>query len=151
MTETATFGAGCFWGVEKFFRKEFGSGLVSTEVGYAGGNKENPTYRQVCKGDTGHAEVLKLEYKKDEVDYAKLVEFFFRMHDPTTPDRQGNDVGSQYRSVIFYYTPEQQKIAQEVKDKVQKEHYPNTSIVTEIVPIGQYWSAEDYHQQVLTN
>lgn len=148
MTETATFGAGCFWGVEKFFRKEFGSGLASTEVGYAGGHREHPSYRQVCQGDTGHAEVLRLEYKKDAVDYAALVHFFFRMHDPTTPDRQGNDVGSQYRSVIFYHTPEQKKVAEEVTAKVQAEHFPQTRIVTEIVPIGQYWPAEEYHQLV---
>lgn len=149
MTETATFGAGCFWGVENFFRKEFGSALASTEVGYAGGDKSNPSYRQVCDGDTGHAEVVKLEFKKDAVDYASLVEFFFRIHDASTIDRQGNDMGTQYRSVIFYHTPDQKKVAEEVKDKVQKEHYPRTPIVTQIVPVGQYWSAEDYHQLYL--
>jgi peptide-methionine (S)-S-oxide reductase len=149
MTETATFGAGCFWGVEKFFRKEFGPALVSTEVGYAGGDKSHPTYGQVCSGKTGHAEVLRVVFKKDALPYSSLVDFFFRMHDPTTANRQGNDVGTQYRSVIFYHTPEQKEVAEQVKAKVQAEHYPNEQVVTEVIPIGQYWPAEEYHQLYL--
>eukprot|EP01027_Heterolobosea_sp_BB2_P023725 GEZU01035700.1.p2 GENE.GEZU01035700.1~~GEZU01035700.1.p2 ORF type:complete len:164 (+),score=37.23 GEZU01035700.1:50-541(+) len=145
--QKATFGAGCFWGVEKFFKKQFAHGLISTVVGYAGGHKPNPTYREVCTGTTGHAEALQMQYDANKIKYADLVEFFFRMHDPTTKNRQGNDVGTQYRSVIFYHNLEQKQIAEEVKAKVQ-DRYPDP-IVTEIVQFTNWYDAEDYHQNYL--
>ena len=132
--------------MEKYFRKQFD--LVSTAVGYMGGTKENPTYRDVCTGTTGHAEVLRVEYEPAKVNYADLVEFFFRVHDPTTLNQQGNDVGTQYRSVIFYTTPEQARIAHEVKDRIQATKIKG-KIVTEITPASNFFRAEDYHQLYL--
>jgi peptide-methionine (S)-S-oxide reductase len=146
--EKATFGGGCFWGMQKWFKKEFPK-LKSTTVGYAGGTKENPTYKEVCKGNTGHAEALQVEYDPKEVSYRDLVYFFFRIHDPTTPNRQGNDIGPQYRSVIFYHTKEQEQIAKEVKLEIEKLGKWKNPIVTEIVPATTFYRAEDYHQDYL--
>eukprot|EP01088_Endostelium_zonatum_P009991 TRINITY_DN2331_c0_g1_i2.p1 TRINITY_DN2331_c0_g1~~TRINITY_DN2331_c0_g1_i2.p1 ORF type:complete len:163 (-),score=49.42 TRINITY_DN2331_c0_g1_i2:61-549(-) len=146
-TEKATFGAGCFWGTEKFFESEFKDGLKSLAVGYEGGDKENPTYRDVCTGKTGHAEVLQVEYYPKKVDYKDLCRFFWRMHDPTTVNRQGNDRGTQYRSVVFYHSEQQKKDAEEVKQEVQKQI--EEPIVTEISPAKVFYSAEKEHQQYL--
>eukprot|EP00026_Physarum_polycephalum_P016612 Phypoly_transcript_17557.p1 GENE.Phypoly_transcript_17557~~Phypoly_transcript_17557.p1 ORF type:complete len:179 (+),score=26.63 Phypoly_transcript_17557:184-720(+) len=145
--QKASFGAGCFWGTEKFFRKEFN--LIDAKVGYQGGDAKNPTYKQVCTGNTGHAEVLVVEYDDTKVNYADLVRFFYRMHDPTTLNRQGNDTGTQYRSVIFFYTPEQEAIAKKVTQEIiDEKRYPDP-IVTQIAPAGEFYTAEDYHQKYL--
>ncbi|TPX33977.1 hypothetical protein SmJEL517_g03190 [Synchytrium microbalum] len=146
--ELATFGMGCFWGSQKIFDKGFGALGIKTQVGYAGGKTANPTYRQVCSGDTGHAEVVQIEYDPAKVEYATLVDFFYRTHDPTTLNRQGNDRGTQYRSTIFYHNDSQKKIAEQVTEKV-KPHYGRHGIATTIEPIGSYFSAEDYHQDYL--
>ncbi|KAF7977688.1 hypothetical protein HWV62_2936 [Athelia sp. TMB] len=163
--EIATFGAGCFWGVEHIFLKHYppaqNKGILKTSVGYTGGNVDNPTYRQVCSTDTGHAEALRVEFDPAVVSYKELVEFFFRTHDPRTFNQQGNDRGSQYRSAVFTHSPEQAKIAEAVKADVQAHHMadyekayplrgPNT-IVTQIVEAGKWYDAEDYHQLYLFN
>ncbi|MCB2209588.1 peptide-methionine (S)-S-oxide reductase MsrA [bacterium] len=143
--KTATFAAGCFWGVEDKFGKI--PGVTTTVVGYTGGEVENPTYRMVCSNKTGHAEAVRVSYDTDQLNYEELVRRFFDMHDPTTLNRQGLDVGSQYRSAIFYHNEEQRQIAQKVKDEVNasgKYRYP---IVTEIVPADDFFEAEDYHQK----
>lgn len=137
-TEVATFGAGCFWGVEESFRQL--PGVVSTAVGYMGGALDNPTYEDVCTDRTGHAEVVQVTFDPEKISYEKLLESFWGCHDPTTRNRQGPDVGSQYRSVIFYHTPNQQKLAEAAKQKIPK-------AVTEIAPAQTFWRAEDYHQQ----
>ncbi|KAJ3033118.1 Peptide-methionine (S)-S-oxide reductase [Rhizophlyctis rosea] len=147
-TELATFGAGCFWGVEKSFKKKFGQKLKRAQVGYAGGHSENPSYRQVCSGSTGHAEALQVEYDPKELDFPTLVDFFYRSHDPTTKDRQGNDRGTQYRSAIFYHNDEQKKLAEEITEKVRP-HFGKAGIATTIEPIGKFWTGEDYHQAYL--
>jgi len=144
----AAFGGGCFWGMEKFFKKEFKSGLSTSAVGFMGGNKKNPSYEEVCSGKTGHAEVLFVEYDDKKVNYKDLVIFFFRMHDPTTLNRQGNDVGTQYRSAIFYYNDEQKNIANEVKAELQKTKFKDP-IMTDISPATDFYIAEDYHQAYL--
>ncbi len=144
--EKATFGAGCFWGVEETFRQL--KGVVSTAVGYEGGAMDQPTYRDVCTDETGHAEVVEVSYDPKLVSYEKLLETFWHNHNPTSLNRQGPDIGSQYRSVIFYHSPEQQKAAQASKDKLQKTSY-KSPIVTQIVPAEPFWIAEDYHQQYL--
>lgn len=143
----ATFAAGCFWGVEARFRTV--PGVIDTEVGYAGGTREEPTYRQVCRGTTGHAEAVKVEFDPEVVSYERLVETFFALHDPTTKDRQGPDVGSQYRSVIFFHSPEQEATARAVKERLDASDAFRRPIVTEIVPAGAWWPAEDYHQRYL--
>ncbi|KXS14129.1 oxide reductase [Gonapodya prolifera JEL478] len=143
----ATFGAGCFWGTEKFFKKEFGDGIVNAVVGYTGGHSQNPTYKQVCTGTTGHAEALEIEYRPEKVKYEDLVRFFFKFHDPTTLNRQGNDVGTQYRSAIFYYNPEQLEIAKAVTAEMQP--LWKRPITTSFEPAGVFWLAEDYHQKYL--
>ncbi len=143
----ATFAAGCFWGVEARFRTV--PGVMDTEVGYTGGTKEEPTYRQVCRSKTGHAEAVKVEFDPDAVSYERLVETFFALHDPTTKDRQGPDIGSQYRSVIFFHSPEQEAAARAVKDRLEASDAFRRPIVTEIVPAGPWWPAEDYHQRYL--
>jgi len=146
-SQLATFAAGCFWGVEHLFRKQYkNAGLIDARVGYIGGLSASPTYRAVCSGGTGHAEALQMSFDPEKVSYKTLVEFFFRMHDPTTKDRQGPDTGSQYRSAIFVHGPEQKKVAEEVRDKVQKEWWKEGKVVTEIVEAGQWWDAETYHQ-----
>ena len=142
--ETATFGSGCFWCTEAVFQRL--KGVLSVESGYSGGHVNNPTYRQVCGGDTGHAEVIQITYDPAQVNYADLLEVFWKTHDPTTPNQQGNDFGPQYRSVIFYHNEEQKKLAQEYKIKLDKAGIWNDPIVTEIVPFTNFFKAEDYHQ-----
>jgi len=143
--ETATFAAGCFWHVEDTFRTV--EGVVSTEVGFEGGKSDHPTYRDVCTDRTGHAESVKIIYDPAKVSYRKLLEAFFNLHDPTTVDRQGPDVGTQYRSVIFYATPEQKEQALAYKTELERSHRYSRSIATEIAPASTFWRAEEYHQQ----
>ncbi len=143
MTEKATFAAGCFWGVEAAFRKV--DGVVATAVGYSGGETEDPTYEEVCGGRTGHAEALRVDFDPAKVSYEQLLELFWQIHDPTTPNRQGPDIGSQYRSAIFTHGPEQEAAAKASKDAAQA-RFP-APIVTEIAPAGPFHMAEDYHQQ----
>eukprot|EP01006_Ploeotia_vitrea_P001269 TRINITY_DN104505_c0_g1_i1.p2 TRINITY_DN104505_c0_g1~~TRINITY_DN104505_c0_g1_i1.p2 ORF type:complete len:165 (-),score=23.61 TRINITY_DN104505_c0_g1_i1:207-701(-) len=145
----ATFGAGCFWGTQKFFNREFKTAITKSRVGYMGGTTANPDYRGVCTGNTGHAEVLQFEFDDGQVQYADLVRFFFRMHDPTTLNQQGNDRGTQYRSVIFTHSDEQQKAAHAVKEEMKDKW---KDIVTEITPAAQagtFYEGEDYHQDYL--
>jgi peptide-methionine (S)-S-oxide reductase len=143
--EKATFGAGCFWGVEAAFRQV--KGVVSTAVGYSGGHFPNPTYKDVCSGKTGHAEVVQVEYEPTQVTYDDLLKVFWENHDPTTLNRQGPDVGAQYRSAIFFHTPEQESAAKASKEKMQAGY--KKKIVTEITPASEFYRAEDYHQQYL--
>lgn len=143
--QKATFGAGCFWGVEAAFRKV--KGVVSTAVGYMGGTLENPTYEDVCTNLTGHAEVVEVIYDPSVVSYENLLEVFWKIHDPTTLNRQGPDYGTQYRSVIFYHTPEQEATARASKDKLQRSGMYKRDIVTQIEPATQFYRAEEYHQQ----
>jgi peptide-methionine (S)-S-oxide reductase len=145
--EKATFAAGCFWGVEEAFRHI--DGVVDTAVGYEGGTLENPTYEDVCTDRTGHAEVVEVTFDPARVSYAQLVDFFFSIHDPTTLNRQGPDVGTQYRSAIFYHTPEQEAIARAAKERLQASGRFRRPIVTEIVPASTFWRAEEYHQRYL--
>jgi peptide-methionine (S)-S-oxide reductase len=145
MTEKATFGAGCFWGVEIEFRNV--PGVVDTAVGYEGGTLPNPTYEDVCSHTTGHAEVVQVEFDPEEVSYDRLLDVFWDVHDPTQVNRQGPDVGSNYRSVIFFHSPEQQEQALESKARVQARF--DRSIATEISPASDFWRAEEYHQQYL--
>jgi peptide-methionine (S)-S-oxide reductase len=145
MTEKATFGAGCFWQVEVEYRNL--PGVTDAVVGYMGGTLENPSYQDVCTDRTGHAEVVQVEFDPEEVPYERLVELFFELHDPTQVNRQGPDVGSQYRSVIFFHTPEQKKLAEAVRDRAQDRF--SRPIATEIVPAATFWRAEDYHQRYL--
>ena len=142
-TETVTLGAGCFWGVEYVFERV--PGVVSTEVGYAGGHTENPTYRDVCSHGTGHAEVLRVEFDPAKVTLEQLLEVFWAMHDPTQVNRQGPDVGDQYRSAIFTTSDEQQRLAEASRDAAQERF--DRPIATEIEPAGPFYPAEDYHQQ----
>jgi peptide-methionine (S)-S-oxide reductase len=143
--QTAIFAAGCFWGVESTFRKL--DGVVDTEVGYTGGQRPNPSYEQVCSGATGHAEAVKVTYDPSKIDYEKLVEVFFEAHDPTTKNRQGPDVGSQYRSAIFYLDEDQHEKAEQVKERYENSNRFGRSIVTEISPASEFYRAEEYHQQ----
>ncbi len=144
-SETATFGAGCFWGVEAAFRRL--PGVVSTVVGYSGGHTENPTYEEVCSGRTGHAEVVRVTFDPDRISYEQLLEEFWRIHDPTSRNRQGPDVGAQYRSVIFCHSPEQQAAARASAQRLEQSGKLNRPIVTEIVPAQAFWRAEEYHQR----
>lgn len=145
----AAFGAGCFWGVEETFRTT--KGVVSTAVGYMGGHTENPTYQDVCSGQTGHAETVEVTYDPSEISYEKLLDVFWNVHDPTTLNRQGPDIGEQYRSIIFYYDDDQEKAARTSKEELNKSGVYGREIVTEIVPASNYkfYTAEDYHQQYL--
>ncbi len=145
MMENAIFGAGCFWGVEAAFREI--KGVNSTAVGYLGGTLENPTYEDVCSRHTGHAEVVEIDFNPAEVTYEELLEVFWKIHNPTTMNRQGPDVGSQYRSAIFYTTPEQESVAKVSKDKLENSGTLNSPIVTEITAASKFYKAEDYHQQ----
>ncbi|MGH9814170.1 MAG: peptide-methionine (S)-S-oxide reductase MsrA [Candidatus Acidiferrales bacterium] len=147
MTEKATFGAGCFWGVEAAFRQV--KGVKATAVGYAGGTTKNPSYKEVCSDATGHAEVVQVEYDPAEVSYDRLLGVFWVSHDPTQLNRQGPDVGAQYRSVIFFHTPEQEAAARESKGALEASGRFRRPIVTEILPAPEFWLAEDYHQQYL--
>ena len=145
--EKATFGAGCFWGVEARFREE--PGVLDTRVGYLGGHMEKPTYEQVCRGDTGHAEVVQIVYDSEKISYETLLEIFWEMHDPTQKNRQGPDVGSQYRSAIFYHSPEQQQLAEASKAALEQSGRYSRPIVTEITPATTFYEAEEYHQRYL--
>lgn len=145
--EKATFGAGCFWGVEETFRAV--PGVTKTSVGYMGGNLKNPTYKDVCTDRTGHAEVVQVEFDPAQVSYDTLLDVFWENHDPTTVNRQGPDWGSQYRSVVFYHSPEQEALAQASKERMDKSGKFKRPIVTLIEPATDYWIAEDYHQQYL--
>lgn len=147
MTEYATFGAGCFWGVEAAYRQI--KGVVSTAVGYEGGRTENPSYRDVCSHTTGHAEVVQVEYDPERVSYDTLLSVFWENHDPTQLNRQGPDIGDQYRSVIFYHTPEQQAAALASRERLEHAHTFRKPIVTQVVPAETFYRAEDYHQQYL--
>jgi len=147
--QKATLAAGCFWGIEHMYRKDFeGKGLIDARVGYIGGNIENPSYRAVCSGTTGHAEACQIVFDPKKVSYATLLEYFYKMHDPTTTNRQGPDTGSQYRSGIFYHSDEQKSIAEEITRKANEQWWKN-GIVTEILPAGKWWDAEQYHQLYL--
>ena len=143
-TETATFAAGCFWGVEWVFRKV--PGVLDAVSGYSGGTTADPTYREVCSHTTGHAEVVQVTFDPSIVTYDQLLQVFWAMHDPTQFDRQGPDVGDQYRSVIFTHTPEQRKAAEASKAAVEKTKSFKEPVVTPVVDAGDFWSAEDYHQ-----
>jgi len=141
----ATFAAGCFWGVEAAFQNI--DGVLQTTVGYSGGHTQNPTYKQVCNGDTGHAESLTLEYDPTRVSYEQLLDIFWQIHNPTQLNRQGPDIGSQYRSIIFYHTQEQEQQALASKEALGKTGKYKNSIVTEIIPAQPFYNAEDYHQR----
>ncbi len=143
----AAFAAGCFWGVEAKFRCI--KGVADAAVGYMGGHLENPTYREVCTDRTGHAETVEVTYDPSIVSYDELLEAFWNLHNPTTPNRQGPDIGSQYRSVIFYYDEDQRRKAEESKERLQKSGRYSRPIVTEIVPAPKFWRAEEYHQRYL--
>ena len=145
--DKAAFGAGCFWGVEAAFREV--RGVKSTEVGYSGGTVKNPTYKDVCTGRTGHAEAVKVEYDPAELSYEELLDVFWGCHDPTTLNRQGPDVGTQYRSAIFFHTPEQEVAARASKENLQASDDYTRPIVTEIIPASEFYRAEEYHQQYL--
>jgi len=147
MTEKATFGAGCFWGVETAFREL--DGVTDAAVGYAGGHTLNPTYQEVCTDRTGHAEVVQVEYDPTRVGYDQLLEIFWNAHDPTQVNRQGPDVGTQYRSVIFFHTPEQEQAAVASKAKLESSGRFPRPIATHIEPADTFYRAEDYHQQYL--
>src|ERR1051326_7635622 len=146
-TEKAMFGAGCFWGVEETFRQL--PGVVSTAVGYAGGKMVNPTYKDVCTDKTGHAEVVLIEYDPQKVSYDQLLDIFWKSHDPTLLNRQGPDVGTQYRTAIFTFPPEQEKLARESKARQTASGRYKRPIVTTIEPAPAFYKAEDYHQQYL--
>jgi peptide-methionine (S)-S-oxide reductase len=144
-TLKATFGAGCFWHVEDLFRKT--KGVTSTNVGYTGGNLTNPTYEEVCTDKTGHAEAVEVEYDPNEISYDELLEIFWNNHDPTSLNRQGPDVGIQYRSSIFFHDESQKQTAQKSKEKLDSSGKFSKSIVTEIIPSPEFYKAEDYHQK----
>ena len=144
-TETATFAAGCFWGVEIEFRNTLG--VTDAQVGYIGGQTENPSYQEVCSGNTGHAEAVEVTFDPSEISYGELVDTFWGLHDPTQANRQGWDVGTQYRSAIFTHSPEQAEAAAESKARAQARF--SKPIATEVVPATTFWPAEDYHQQYL--
>ncbi|MBN1158450.1 MAG: peptide-methionine (S)-S-oxide reductase MsrA [Bacteroidales bacterium] len=143
-TDTATFGAGCFWCVEAIFEEV--TGVLHVESGYSGGHVVNPTYEEVCTGTTGHAEVVQITYNPEMISYIELLEIFWKTHDPTTMNRQGPDVGPQYRSVVFYHDEEQHKISTELKEKLNKTGIWEDPVVTEIVPYDTFYRAEPYHQ-----
>lgn len=147
MIETAVFGAGCFWGVEAAFRKV--PGVVSTRVGYSGGTKTNPSYQDVCTDQTGHAEVVEISYNPNRISFEELLTIFWKCHDPTQQNRQGPDVGTQYRSVIFFQNSEQERLARISKETMEKSGRFRAKIATQIVPAVDFWEAEEYHQQYL--
>lgn len=145
--EKATFGAGCFWGVEESFRQL--PGVVETEVGYLGGHTNDPSYKDVCTDETGHAEVVQVTYDPAKISYAQLLDVFWSAHDPTTLNRQGPDVGTQYRSAIFFHSTEQERVARASKEKVQASGKFRRPVVTEITPASTFYRAEEYHQKYL--
>jgi len=144
-TEVATLAGGCFWCLEAVFDQL--QGVESVESGYMGGDSANPSYEDICTGGTGHAEVVRVTFDPAVVGYRDLLAVFFTIHDPTTPDRQGNDVGTQYRSAIFFHSPEQERAAREVIARLTAEKLWAAPIVTEVVPAATFWQAEDYHQE----
>ena len=144
---TATLAAGCFWGTEEFFRKV--PGVLETRVGYTGGHLKNPTYEDTNTGTSGHAESLELKFDPTKVSYADLLTLFFKMHDPTTANRQGNDAGSQYRSAIFFHDDKQKEIAAELMRKIEKSGAWHAKLTTQVAPAGVFYPAEDYHQRYL--
>ena len=143
--ETATFAAGCFWGVEPAFRQI--KGVLDVQVGYTGGTTSHPTYEQVCSHTTGHAEAVEVIYDPSVVSYERLLDVFWTIHNPTTPNRQGPDVGSQYRSAIFYHSDAQRQAAEHSKAALEQSHRFKQPIVTEITPAPAFWRAEEYHQR----
>jgi len=145
--EKATFAAGCFWGVEASFRTV--EGVVATQVGYTGGQRADPTYRQVCTDKTGHAEAVEVTYDPKKASFEDLLDLFWKIHDPTTLNHQGPDVGTQYRSAVFYHTPQQKALAQESMQKLEKARAFKSPITTKIVPAPQFYKAEEYHQRYL--
>lgn len=147
--ETATLGAGCFWCVEAVFDDL--KGVESVESGYSGGHTENPTYQQVCSETTGHAEVAQINFDPNEISFKEILQVFFAVHDPTTLNRQGNDVGSSYRSAIFYHDDNQKRIAEEVIKQVEAEGVYDNPIVTEVAPFDKFYMAENYHQEYFAN
>jgi peptide-methionine (S)-S-oxide reductase len=147
MTEIATFGAGCFWGVEAAFRRVPGVGDAVS--GYSGGRTENPTYKEVCTDQTGHAEVVQVTFDPAKVSYEQLLDVFWKMHDPTQVNRQGPDFGKQYRTAIFFHTPEQQAKALTSKQALDASGKLHRPVATEITPVGTFWRAEEYHQRYL--
>ena len=146
-TETATLAGGCFWGMEEIIREI--PGVLKTEVGYTGGSTKNATYLEVKTGRTGHAEAIQVEFAPTKLSFEKLLEWFFRMHNPTTKNQQGNDIGSQYRSGIFFHSEEQKATAVTVIDRVNKSGVWKAPVVTEVTPFNAWWSAEEYHQDYL--
>ena len=142
-SEIATLGGGCFWCVEAVFQRI--EGVLSVKPGYAGGDIKNPTYKQICTGNTGHAEVAKIEFDPEKITYSQILNIFWQSHDPTTLNRQGNDVGTQYRSVIFFHDESQREIAEKSKIDADKSGYWDNKIVTEITLLNNYYDAEDYH------
>jgi peptide-methionine (S)-S-oxide reductase len=145
--DTITLGGGCFWCIEAVYERV--KGVTNVESGYCNGSVENPSYEQVCSGDTGHAEVVRVSFDAGEITLREVLEIFFVVHDPTTRNRQGNDVGTQYRSGIYYRSAEQERIAREVMAQVSAHHGAN--VVTELAPERNYWPAEDYHQHYFAN
>ena len=144
-TEKATFAAGCFWGVESAFRQV--RGVIDTQVGYTGGKTANPTYKEVCTDATGHAEAIEITFDPAKVSYGTLLDLFWRMHDPTLVNRQGPDIGTQYRSAIFYHSPEQEAAAKASKAALDKSGKYKVPVATQILPAGPFFRAEEYHQR----
>lgn len=148
-SEICTVAGGCFWGVEHMYRKHFDGRIIDAKVGFANGKTIQPSYKQVCAGSTGHSEAIQISYEPNKVSYRELIQFFFLMHDPTTVNAQGPDLGFQYRSAIFAANDAQKKIAEEVENETQKKWYPHDKIVTTIEPIKCFYNAEEYHQKYL--
>ena len=148
-SDIATLGGGCFWCVEAVFQRI--EGVLSVKPGYAGGDIKNPTYKQICTGNTGHAEVAKIEFDPEKITYSQILNVFWQSHDPTTLNRQGNDVGTQYRSVIFFHDESQREIAEKSKIDADKSGYWDNKIVTEITLLNNYYDAEDYHDNYYSN
>ena len=147
--ETAVFGGGCFWCLDSIFSQI--KGVESVESGYAGGYKEKPVYEEVCSGNTGHAEVVKIKFNPEVITYRQLLEVFFYIHDPTAINRQGDDIGEQYRSVILFTSPVQEKIANEFIHNLKKKKDSSQPILTEVKPLNKFFKAEDYHQKYFNN
>ena len=147
--ETATLAGGCFWCVEAVFDDL--NGVEDVVSGYSGGHTDNPTYRQVCDGNTGHAEVIQIRFDPSLISFKEILQVFFSVHDPTTLNRQGNDIGTQYRSAIFYHNDEQKRVAEETIREIEDEGIWDAPIVTEVVPFEKFWPAEDYHQEYFAN
>ena len=148
-TETATFGGGCFWCTEAIFKSL--KGVEAVESGYSGGKLKNPTYKEICTGETGHAEVIQITFDPAVISYSGLLEVFWETHDPTTLNRQGADVGTQYRSVVFYHSPQQKELAEKYKAELNKGNVFGKPVVTEITALEKFWPAEKYHQDYYEN